>query len=50
MYQDQIEVFPYKYQINLENPLGNKGEFVTEFAELLKKMWNSKNAVTPTNF
>ena len=30
----------YKNEINLQNPLGSKGEVVNTFSNLLYKMWN----------
>lgn len=41
---------PYKIHINLDNPLGSKGEVVDQFANVIKQMWKTKNAVAPTNF
>lgn len=47
---NQEERIPYKYQINMTNPLGHKGEFVEQFAGVMKKVWNSKKQVDPSIF
>lgn len=44
------EVPPYKYHINIDNPLGSKGEVVEQFSNLINKLWKTKNAVAPSNF
>jgi len=41
---------PYKFHINVDNPLGSKGVLVDQFSLLIKQMWKTKNAVIPTNF
>ena len=36
----------FKYEINLDNVMGSKGEVVTRFAELLNQVWNKQKSNT----
>jgi ubiquitin carboxyl-terminal hydrolase 4/11 len=41
----------YKADINIDNPLGTKGELVSKFAHLLKRLWyQDKSSHPPFSF
>ena len=41
----------WKEELNLDNPLGMKGEIASSYAELIRNMWSGKYSYTvPRNF
>lgn len=41
----------YKYEINIDNPLGSKGQLIIKYSNLLKKLWfDVKPTIAPFSF